>query len=140
MVEQLCWEKELHNIHSSYDFSAVNGQLLLDQPLQVSYVQELVIFFLSFLFWFLVLNRFLPLQLTIEGGIAIAIFIRCFADKRGIEHELQRKLHVDFPRGVLAAISVIFLLFFSHSQCFLVPFTHVRFNTDFNLLVCYRSC
>ena len=51
MVEQLCWEKELHNIHSTYDFSAVNGQLLLDQPLQVSYVQERVSFFLSFLFF-----------------------------------------------------------------------------------------
>jgi len=42
----------------------------------------------------------------IEGGTAIAIFIRCFVDRRGIEKELQRKLYVDFPRGVLATICV----------------------------------
>lgn len=46
-------------------------------------------------------------QLVIEGGAAIAIFIRCFVDKRGIEKELQRKLFVEFPRGVLATICVI---------------------------------
>ncbi|KAL6968730.1 protein S-acyltransferase [Sarracenia purpurea var. burkii] len=44
-------------------------------------------------------------RLTIEGGTAVAIFIRCFADKKGIEHELKRKLYIEFPRGVLAAIS-----------------------------------
>jgi len=42
----------------------------------------------------------------IKGGTAIAIFIRCFVDRRGIEKELQRKLYVDFPRGVLATICV----------------------------------
>lgn len=46
------------------------------------------------------------LQLVIEGGAAIAIFIRCFADKKGLEHELLRRLHIEFPRGVLAAIAV----------------------------------
>lgn len=45
-------------------------------------------------------------QLLIEGGAAIAIFVRCFADKRGIEKELQSKLHIEFPRGVLATICV----------------------------------
>ncbi|KAG4917200.1 hypothetical protein JHK87_054757 [Glycine soja] len=43
-------------------------------------------------------------RLLIKGGTAIAIFIRCFVDRRGIEKELQRKLYVDFPRGVLATI------------------------------------
>lgn len=42
-----------------------------------------------------------------EGGTAIAIFIRCFVDKRGIEQELQKRLYIKFPRGVLATISVI---------------------------------
>jgi palmitoyltransferase len=46
-------------------------------------------------------------QLIIEGGTAIAIFIRCFVDKRGIEKELHRKLFVEFPRGLLATICVI---------------------------------
>jgi palmitoyltransferase len=41
-----------------------------------------------------------------EGGAAIAIFVRCFADKRGIEKELQKRLFVEFPRGVLATICV----------------------------------
>ncbi|KAH1259776.1 Protein S-acyltransferase 18 [Glycine max] len=49
-------------------------------------------------------------RLLIKGGTAIAIFIRCFVDRRGIEKELQRKLYVDFPRGVLATICVFLLL------------------------------
>lgn len=47
------------------------------------------------------------MQLTLEGGSAVAIFVRCFANRKGIEEELERRLHVKFPRGVLAAISVI---------------------------------
>lgn len=49
-------------------------------------------------------------QLIVEGGTAIAIFIRCFADKKGIEEELRRRLYIDFPRGALATISVKFSL------------------------------
>lgn len=45
--------------------------------------------------------------MIIEGGTAIAIFVRCFTDKKGIEQELKRKLYLDFPRAVLATISVI---------------------------------
>lgn len=48
----------------------------------------------------------------IEGGTSIAIFIRCFADKKGIEEELKKRLHTKFPREVLATISVIFNFFF----------------------------
>ncbi|KAG4983268.1 hypothetical protein JHK87_028017 [Glycine soja] len=61
---------------------------------------------------FFLLMIFVLLMLLIEGGTAIAIFIRCFVDRRGIEKELQRKLYVDFPRGVLATICVrvVFLL------------------------------
>ncbi|KAL9318784.1 hypothetical protein ACSQ67_015301 [Phaseolus vulgaris] len=55
-------------------------------------------------------------RLLIEGGAAIAIFIRCFADKRGIEKELQRKLYIEFPRGVLAAICVLLLLLTAYSS------------------------
>lgn len=49
---------------------------------------------------------FFLLQLIIEGGTAVAVFIRCFADKRGMEHELVQKLHSKFPRGLLATIAV----------------------------------
>lgn len=42
----------------------------------------------------------------VEGGTAVAVFVRCFVDKKGIETELKRKLHVEFPRWVLATISV----------------------------------
>lgn len=52
-------------------------------------------------------KKCLPLQLIVEGGTAIAIFIRCFADKRGIDQELKRMHYMKFPRGLLAAISVI---------------------------------
>ncbi|XP_057482821.1 protein S-acyltransferase 18-like isoform X1 [Actinidia eriantha] len=65
---------------------------------------------------FILLMIFLLLMLTIEGGIAVAIFIRCFADKKGIDHELQRKLHVYFPRGVLAAISILLVLMTAYSS------------------------
>ena len=55
------------------------------------------------------LHEPLYLQLFIEGGTAIAIFVRCFADKEGIERELERKLYVEFPRAVLATICVIII-------------------------------
>ncbi|XP_057964921.1 protein S-acyltransferase 18 isoform X2 [Malania oleifera] len=59
---------------------------------------------------FILLMIFILLMLIIEGGTATAIFIRCFADKKGIEKELERKLYVEFPRGALAAISVLLVL------------------------------
>lgn len=45
--------------------------------------------------------------MIIEGATAIAVFVRCFTDKNGIEQELKRKLYLDFPRAVLATISVV---------------------------------
>ncbi|GAB2301987.1 hypothetical protein Dimus_036093 [Dionaea muscipula] len=50
------------------------------------------------------------LMLLIEGGTAIAIFVRCFANKKGMEQELARKFCREFPRGVLAAISFFLVL------------------------------
>lgn len=105
MVKQLCWEKELHDIHSSNDFRLVNGKLLC--PFQflenLDYLRRALNSMLcgcshaKLIEW---------LQLIIEGGTAIAIFVRCFADKKGIERELAKKLDTRFPRGVLATISV----------------------------------
>lgn len=46
-------------------------------------------------------------QLLVEGGTAAAVFVRCFADRKGMAEELRHKLHVRLPRGVLAAIAVI---------------------------------
>ncbi|CBI37054.3 hypothetical protein VitviT2T_009712 [Vitis vinifera] len=59
---------------------------------------------------FFLLLTFVLLMLVIEGGTAVAIFIRCFADKKGIEGELERKLYLEFPRGLLATISVLLVL------------------------------
>ncbi|KAL5537686.1 hypothetical protein UlMin_045279 [Ulmus minor] len=59
---------------------------------------------------FIFLMVFVLLMLIVEGGTAIAIFVRCFADKHGIERELEKKLYVKFPRGVLAVISLLLLL------------------------------
>ncbi|MBA0562991.1 hypothetical protein Golob_008008 [Gossypium lobatum] len=50
-------------------------------------------------------------RLILEGGTAIAIFIRCFADKKGIELELEKRLYIKFPREVLATITVLLALF-----------------------------
>ncbi|XP_065864115.1 protein S-acyltransferase 18 [Euphorbia lathyris] len=65
---------------------------------------------------FILLMISVLLMLIIEGGTAIAIFVRCFADKKGIERELQRKLYVEFPRGVLATISVMLVLMTAYSS------------------------
>lgn len=65
---------------------------------------------------FFLLMIFVLLMLIIEGGTAIAIFIRCFVDKRGIEKELHRKLFVEFPRGLLATICVFLLLLTAYSS------------------------
>ncbi|KAK3026937.1 hypothetical protein RJ639_040343 [Escallonia herrerae] len=59
---------------------------------------------------FLLLMIFVLLMLITEGGTAIAIFIRCFTDRNGIEQELERKLHIGFPSRVVAAISVLLVL------------------------------
>lgn len=55
-------------------------------------------------------------QLIIEGGTAIAVFVRCFVDKKGMETELKRRLYVEFPRWALATISVYFLLTFASEK------------------------
>ncbi|KAK2649843.1 hypothetical protein Ddye_017332 [Dipteronia dyeriana] len=59
---------------------------------------------------FILLMIFVLLMLIMEGGTAIAIFIRCFVDKKGIERELERKLYIEFPREVLATISILLVL------------------------------
>ncbi|KAK4787125.1 hypothetical protein SAY86_010958 [Trapa natans] len=65
---------------------------------------------------FILLMVFVLLMLIIEGGTAIAIFIRCFSDKKGLEHELLQRFHSKFPRGVLAAIAVLMFLLTSYSS------------------------
>ncbi|KAL8527113.1 hypothetical protein ACS0TY_005111 [Phlomoides rotata] len=64
---------------------------------------------------FILLMIFVLIMLTVEGGTAIAVFVRCFADKKGIEHELKRIHYDKFPGGVLAALSVILFLMTSYS-------------------------
>jgi hypothetical protein len=65
------------------------------------------------------------IQLIIEGGTATAIFVRCFTDQKGIERELERRLHVEFPRAVLATISVIY------SLCYILRWMFYKFLYDF---------
>ncbi|KAJ6320056.1 hypothetical protein OIU76_005565 [Salix suchowensis] len=65
---------------------------------------------------FILLMIFVLLMLIIEGGTATAIFVRCFTDKKGIERELERRLHVEFPRAVLATISVLLVLMTAYSS------------------------
>ncbi|XP_021770024.1 protein S-acyltransferase 18-like [Chenopodium quinoa] len=60
---------------------------------------------------FILLMIFVLLMLTIEGGTAIAVFVRCFAYKKNMDQELARVFHTTkFPRGVLAAISAVLVL------------------------------
>ncbi|XP_062084765.1 protein S-acyltransferase 18 [Humulus lupulus] len=59
---------------------------------------------------FILLMVFVLLMLIMEGGTAVAIFVRCFTDNHGLEKELEQKLYVKFPREVLATISLLLLL------------------------------
>ncbi|KAJ8623575.1 hypothetical protein MRB53_032104 [Persea americana] len=64
---------------------------------------------------FILLMFFVLLMLLVEGVTAISIFIRCFANGKGIEKELEQKLNIPFPRGVLAAISALLTLMTAYS-------------------------
>ncbi|XP_072968070.1 protein S-acyltransferase 18 [Typha angustifolia] len=64
---------------------------------------------------FILLMVFILLMLIIEGGTAIAIFVRCFADSKGIKKEMEQKLHIEIPKGVLAAISILLAIFTGYS-------------------------
>ncbi|KAL1134974.1 hypothetical protein V6Z11_A12G141900, partial [Gossypium hirsutum] len=59
----------------------------------------------------ILLTIFVLLMLILEGGTAIAIFIRCFVDKKGIEQELEKRLYIKFPKEFLATITVLLALF-----------------------------
>ncbi|KAJ0743375.1 putative protein S-acyltransferase [Helianthus annuus] len=59
---------------------------------------------------FILLLIFVLLMLTMEGGTAIAIFVRCFTDAHGLDKELVKRLHFHFPRGLLSAICVLLVL------------------------------
>ncbi|KAM7274590.1 hypothetical protein ACFE04_016456 [Oxalis oulophora] len=65
---------------------------------------------------FILMMVFVLLMLIIEGGTAIAIFVRCFADKRGIEQQLKLRLFIKFPREVLATISILLVLMTAYSS------------------------
>ncbi|KAL4558934.1 hypothetical protein LXL04_037139 [Taraxacum kok-saghyz] len=59
---------------------------------------------------FILLLIFVLLMLMIEGGTAVVVFIRCFMDPKGLDMELERRLHVHFPRALLSAICVFLVL------------------------------
>ncbi|KAI7750733.1 hypothetical protein M8C21_013035 [Ambrosia artemisiifolia] len=59
---------------------------------------------------FILLLTFVLLMLMIEGGTAVAVFVRCFTDAKGLNRDLVEKLHFHFPRGLLAAICVLLVL------------------------------
>jgi palmitoyltransferase len=45
-------------------------------------------------------------QLVIEGGTAVAIFVRCFVDSKGLKMEMEHRLHIRLPKGAHEALSV----------------------------------
>ncbi|XVE73545.1 hypothetical protein DITRI_Ditri11bG0127000 [Diplodiscus trichospermus] len=65
---------------------------------------------------FVLLMIFVLLMLILEGGTAIAIFVRCFADKKGIEQKLEKRLYIEFPREVLATITILLALFTAYGS------------------------
>ncbi|GER45872.1 S-acyltransferase [Striga asiatica] len=59
---------------------------------------------------FILLMIFVLIMLIVEGGAAVAVFVRCFADTNGIQHELNKRNYVKFPRALLASLSVVLVL------------------------------
>ncbi|KAE8809826.1 putative S-acyltransferase [Hordeum vulgare] len=64
---------------------------------------------------FILLMLFVLLMLVIEGGTAVAIFIRCFIDSKGLKTEMEHRLHVRLPKGAHAAVSMVFVIFTLYS-------------------------
>lgn len=95
VAEQLHWETELHDIHSSNAVLDVDGKLSASEQCPLFTVD------LNFKWLLNCVEQFI-----VEGGSALAIFIRCFADKKGIKLELEKKLNLRFPSEALAAVSV----------------------------------
>lgn len=58
---------------------------------------------------------FVLLMLVIEGGTAIAIFVRCFVDSKGVKMEMEHRLHIRLPKGAHAALSMAFVIFTMYS-------------------------
>ncbi|CAH9146350.1 unnamed protein product [Cuscuta epithymum] len=56
---------------------------------------------------FILLMVFVLTMLIIEGGSAVAIFVRCFVNRKGIEEEFERRFYIKFSRGVPATASVL---------------------------------
>ena len=49
---------------------------------------------------------FACMQLLLEGGIGIAVLVRCFVDKRGTEIQIIEKLGDGFSRAPYASVVV----------------------------------
>ncbi|XP_047053222.1 protein S-acyltransferase 18-like [Lolium rigidum] len=64
---------------------------------------------------FIMLMFFVLLMLVIEGGTAVAIFVRCFVDSKGLKMEMEHRLHIRLPKGAHAALSMAFVLFTMYS-------------------------
>ncbi|KAL6500198.1 hypothetical protein OROHE_025564 [Orobanche hederae] len=64
---------------------------------------------------FILLMMFVLIMLIVEGGAAIAVFVRCFADSNGIQRELSSRHYHKFPRGLLAALSILLVLLTTYS-------------------------
>uniref|UniRef100_A0A0E0ML53 S-acyltransferase n=1 Tax=Oryza punctata TaxID=4537 RepID=A0A0E0ML53_ORYPU len=64
---------------------------------------------------FILLMFFVLLMLVIEAGTAIAIFVRCFTDSKGLKMEMEHRLHIRLPKGAHAALSMVFVIFTLYS-------------------------
>ncbi|KAJ1688462.1 hypothetical protein LUZ63_019852 [Rhynchospora breviuscula] len=76
---------------------------------------------------FILLMACVLLMLFIEGGTALAIFVRCFVNNRGIRRETEQRLHFAYPKGFLATFSILLAIFTGYSMAALAQlfFFHV---------------
>eukprot|EP01018_Ginkgo_biloba_P010138 Gb_39365 [translate_table: standard] len=57
---------------------------------------------------FMLLMASILIMLIMEGGAGLTVFIRCFANPRGITHDLELKFGEKFPRGAFAVVVAFF--------------------------------
>lgn len=57
-------------------------------------------------------------QLVVEFGVGIAVLVRCFVDRKGMDHQITEKLGIGFSRPPFATVVVQFPKFF---RCIYVP-------------------
>lgn len=78
-------------------------------------------------------------QLVVQFGIGIAVLVRCFVDRKAIEHQITERLGDGFSRPPFASVVVYLLdsLLAELSLCVRARVCFVTFYVQKIILLCY---